>query len=134
MAEKAVNNLVENIEAGGCVDEHMQDQVIIFMALAQGHSRIRTGPLTLHTETSIHFTQLMTGVCRWFMIVNISYDPGTIHSDSSNRCAKFLHYRMRWDGLYKQVTMICDNSAINKTMFTTNTAPRHSIQCHILGH
>jgi len=40
----------------------MQDQLIIFMALAKGKSRIRTGPLTLHTRTAIHFTELLTGV------------------------------------------------------------------------
>jgi RNA 3'-terminal phosphate cyclase (ATP) len=40
----------------------MQDQLIVFMALVQGKSRIRTGPLTLHTQTAIHFTELLTGV------------------------------------------------------------------------
>jgi RNA 3'-terminal phosphate cyclase len=28
----------------------LQDQIIIFMALAEGESTIRTGPLTLHTK------------------------------------------------------------------------------------
>lgn len=31
------------------------------MALADGHSKIRTGPLSLHTQTSIHFSSLLTG-------------------------------------------------------------------------
>jgi len=44
-----------------CVDEFLQDQLIIFMALAKGTSKIRTGKLELHTETSIHFSQLLTG-------------------------------------------------------------------------
>ena len=30
------------------------------MALAGGTSRVRTGPLTLHTQTAIHITELMT--------------------------------------------------------------------------
>jgi len=52
---------------GGCTPTHangpryLQDQLIIFMALANGVSRIRSGPLTLHTETAIHFSSLLTG-------------------------------------------------------------------------
>ncbi|KAL6044791.1 RNA 3'-terminal-phosphate cyclase (ATP) [Balamuthia mandrillaris] len=61
VAEEAVAGLIHNLSYGGCVDEYLQDQLIIWMALASGLSRIKTGPLTLHTETSIHFTQLMTG-------------------------------------------------------------------------
>ncbi len=34
----------------GCVDEYMQDQLIIYMALAAGRSRVRCGPLSLHSE------------------------------------------------------------------------------------
>lgn len=38
-----------------------QDQLIVFMALASGRSRVRTiKPLTLHTTTAIHIAQLMT--------------------------------------------------------------------------
>lgn len=43
------------------MDEFLQDQLIIFMALADGVSKILTGPLELHTTTSIHFAQIMTG-------------------------------------------------------------------------
>ena len=32
------------------------------MALANGHSKIKTGPLTLHTETAIYITEKLTGV------------------------------------------------------------------------
>lgn len=35
-------------------------QLIIFAVLARGRSRIRTGALTLHTQTAIHISQLMT--------------------------------------------------------------------------
>lgn len=57
----AAKELVDNANHGGCFDEYLTDQVIIFMALANGTSRIRTGPLSLHTTTSIHFSGLMTG-------------------------------------------------------------------------
>ena len=39
----------------------MQDQLIIFMSLAEGKSRVKCGPLTLHTKTAIHFSQSITG-------------------------------------------------------------------------
>ena len=32
------------------------------MALAKGRSAVRTGPVTLHTQTAIHIAQLMTQV------------------------------------------------------------------------
>eukprot|EP00128_Syssomonas_multiformis_P006963 Colp12_sorted_trinity150504_noHs@12049 len=38
-----------------------EDQLIMFMALAPGKSSIRTGPLSLHTQTVIHISQLMCG-------------------------------------------------------------------------
>jgi len=41
---------------------YLQDQLIIFMALAAGRSRVLSGPLSLHTKTAIHYTQLLTGV------------------------------------------------------------------------
>jgi len=57
----AANELIQNLSHGGCVDEYLADQLIIFMALASGKSRLKTGPLSLHTTTSIHFSHLMTG-------------------------------------------------------------------------
>ena len=42
------------------MDEHLQDQLVILMALAKGRSAVRTGPVTLHTQTAIHIAQLMT--------------------------------------------------------------------------
>ena len=47
----AANELIKAIEGGGCVDEYLQDQIIIFLALAKGRSTVKTGlPLTLHTR------------------------------------------------------------------------------------
>ncbi|XP_067086787.1 RNA 3'-terminal phosphate cyclase [Osmerus mordax] len=57
---EAAEMLLRNIRHNGCVDEFLQDQVIIFMALAKGTSRIRSGPVTLHTETAIHVAEQLT--------------------------------------------------------------------------
>ena len=42
---------VENNEV--CLDEHTVDHLIIFMALAKGTSKIKFGPISLHTQTAI---------------------------------------------------------------------------------
>jgi len=60
--ERSAGEIVDLIPIKACVDDHVQDQLIIFMALATGHSRIRTGPLTLHTKTAIHIAELITKV------------------------------------------------------------------------
>ncbi|KAM9409946.1 RNA 3'-terminal phosphate cyclase [Pholidichthys leucotaenia] len=57
---EAAEMLLKNLRHNGCVDEFLQDQVIIFMALAKGTSRIRTGAVTLHTQTAIHIAEQLT--------------------------------------------------------------------------
>ncbi|KAK7101137.1 RNA 3'-terminal phosphate cyclase-like [Littorina saxatilis] len=56
----AAQMLMSNLKHGGCMDEYLQDQLILLMALAQGKSRILCGPITLHTETAIHVAKLLT--------------------------------------------------------------------------
>uniref|UniRef100_A0A182M3C8 RNA 3'-terminal phosphate cyclase n=1 Tax=Anopheles culicifacies TaxID=139723 RepID=A0A182M3C8_9DIPT len=58
--EEAAHEIHSALSAGACVDRHVQDMMIILMALADGKSRIRTEPLTMHTKTAIHVTELMT--------------------------------------------------------------------------
>lgn len=57
VARNAVDELTNNLQYDSCVDEHLQDQLIIFMALAKGHSSLRCGPLTMHTQTAIHVAE-----------------------------------------------------------------------------
>ncbi|KAF2360610.1 RNA 3'-terminal phosphate cyclase type 1 [Trinorchestia longiramus] len=56
----AADDLVKTIKLGACVDSRMQDQIIILMGLAEGRSKILSGPLTLHTRTAIHIMQQAT--------------------------------------------------------------------------
>lgn len=60
VGEGAAKELIRSVTEKVCFDEYMQDQMIIFMALAKGVSRIMTGPLTLHTETAIHIATELT--------------------------------------------------------------------------
>merc|ERR1712129_210323 len=50
-----------NSTKNGCTDRRLQDQLIIFMALAKGKSRMTTCAEELHTKTAIHIAELMTG-------------------------------------------------------------------------
>lgn len=40
----------------------LQDQVIIYMALAEGRSSMRVGDITLHTKTAIYIAELIANV------------------------------------------------------------------------
>ncbi|XP_055327708.1 RNA 3'-terminal phosphate cyclase-like isoform X2 [Paramacrobiotus metropolitanus] len=62
VAVEAANMVITAVSSNVCVDEHLQDQLIIFMALAKGYSEILTGPLTLHTQTAIFVCEKMLGV------------------------------------------------------------------------
>ncbi|PVD23961.1 hypothetical protein C0Q70_17237 [Pomacea canaliculata] len=56
----AAQMLLDNLKHGGAVDDYLQDQLILLMALASGKSQMLCGPITLHTETAIHVAKLLT--------------------------------------------------------------------------
>ncbi|XP_070563804.1 RNA 3'-terminal phosphate cyclase-like isoform X2 [Ptychodera flava] len=60
VGQDAADMLIRNLQYGGCVDEYLQDQLIIFMALANGKSQVLSGPITLHTETAITVAEMLT--------------------------------------------------------------------------
>jgi hypothetical protein len=67
VAGRAVERLREAWEEGrGSVDEYLMDQLVIFMALARGKSKILcpapTKISSLHLETAIYFSELLCGV------------------------------------------------------------------------
>jgi RNA 3'-terminal phosphate cyclase (ATP) len=57
----AAEELYKTYKDGGCVDEWLQDQLILYAALADGVSEITTGSLTLHTQTAISLAEQMVG-------------------------------------------------------------------------
>lgn len=78
VGHEAAKGLTQELISGGCVDQHMQDQLIIFMALAKGTSRVRTGPLTLHTRTAIRMAEMLTGA-------KFTTEPASLHSGSAKQ-------------------------------------------------
>lgn len=65
VGERAASELTSVVNSGACVDEWLQDQLIIFMALAKGRSEILTGEPTLHTRTAIAVAELLLPSCRF---------------------------------------------------------------------
>ncbi|XP_014467743.1 PREDICTED: RNA 3'-terminal phosphate cyclase [Dinoponera quadriceps] len=59
--EMAAKEILKPLLAGACVDERMQDQMIILMTLAKGVSKIKVGDkqLTSHTDTAIRVAEMM---------------------------------------------------------------------------
>jgi RNA 3'-terminal phosphate cyclase (ATP) len=62
VGREAAQELVSTLECGGACDEWCQDQLILFMALAQGESELLTGSLTQHAQTAIWLAQRLTNV------------------------------------------------------------------------
>lgn len=66
VGKEAAEELIAALESGGCVDEWLQDQIVIFMALSEGESAVRTGSLTLHTRSIDSISTaapVLTGLC-----------------------------------------------------------------------
>lgn len=53
VGETAGHELKKQIDSGACVDEHMADQLLPFLAFASGPSRIRVADITDHVLTNI---------------------------------------------------------------------------------
>jgi RNA 3'-terminal phosphate cyclase (ATP) len=66
---KVTDELLEEVKIGGCVDEHMQDQLVVFQALAAGISAVDAGEGrekgTLHTQTVRWVCREMLGGTRF---------------------------------------------------------------------
>jgi len=57
----AAARLALELSHGGAVDCFLQDQLVLWMALAHGKSTITTGEITLHTKTAMWLCSEMTG-------------------------------------------------------------------------
>ena len=66
--EEATFYTVQNNEV--CLDEHTVDHLIIFMALAKGTSKIKVGPISLHTQTAIEIIK------KFVYAVSFTITPG----------------------------------------------------------
>ena len=65
---EAATSLFKDLQFEACVDTYLQDQLIMLMALAKGYSKIKTGPITMHTKTAIYIAVKMTKVSFFFVL------------------------------------------------------------------
>lgn len=87
---KAAYEILHTIQSKGCVDDWLQDQLIIFMALAKGKSQILTGSLTQHTTTAISVAEMMTDAKFHIEIMqtDVSNSDGETYVRHSPRCSE----------------------------------------------
>jgi RNA 3'-terminal phosphate cyclase (ATP) len=78
----AANELLTTLQEGGCVDEWLQDQLILYMALARGTSKMITGSLTLHTQTAIQVAERMCNAT--FRVERLSNDKDTTGEEATS--------------------------------------------------
>lgn len=76
VGEEAAAKLVEEIQSQMCLDRHMGDMIIPYMAVAEGGSHVTTSKITLHTLTNIRVSELITGVK--FKVKGNLDQPGSI--------------------------------------------------------
>ncbi|CAH1772764.1 unnamed protein product [Owenia fusiformis] len=88
VAKTACDMLTKSLMYGGTVDEYLQDQLIILMALAKGKSRISCGPISLHTKTAIHIAQMLTQVK--FQVIDDQDDVNFIECEGMGLVNSFL--------------------------------------------
>ncbi len=62
VAEEAVRKLLETIDSGAAVDEHVSDQLLPYMAMASGKSTITAPVLTGHAETNMQILKQFLNV------------------------------------------------------------------------
>ncbi|PCH38722.1 hypothetical protein WOLCODRAFT_97572 [Wolfiporia cocos MD-104 SS10] len=67
VGKEAAQELLRNLRHGGCSAgncfhnaHYDQDQMIIFLALAEGRSTVKTGPLTFRTEAAMRIAEKLT--------------------------------------------------------------------------
>jgi RNA 3'-terminal phosphate cyclase (ATP) len=79
-----------------CVDEYLQDQLILYMALADGVSEIICGSLSLHTQTAISLAEKIFSVHR--KVKKKTSDHGEDRTGSSDCQQSPLFEVIRLDG------------------------------------
>ena len=61
LGEDCADNIMETIGSGASVDEHMLDQILPYLALAEGQSLVVAEELTPHAETNMRVIEKLLG-------------------------------------------------------------------------
>ena len=57
IGKECVEKLLEEEKSDACLDQFLTDQILIYMALAEGKSQVRISKLTLHAQTNIKIVE-----------------------------------------------------------------------------
>ncbi len=61
LGEDCAADLIETVRSGATVDEHMLDQILPYLALADGQSTVVAEELTMHAETNMRVIERLLG-------------------------------------------------------------------------
>ena len=79
VGQEAAEALCQEIKTEAPVDKHLGDQLIVYMALANGRSEIKVEEVTLHALSCIHVSKIILGAD--FKIADEKKRPTTIIGD-----------------------------------------------------
>jgi RNA 3'-terminal phosphate cyclase (ATP) len=79
VADEACDELREFIGTGAAVEPHLSDQLVLLMALAEGHSAFTTSKITQHLTTNIWLVEQFLPVR--FHVVGQEGKPGEVSID-----------------------------------------------------
>lgn len=79
VGREAAESLLQQLKTGCTVDRYLTDQLISYMALAEGRSEITSAELTPHTMTNIELVEKILGVK--FEVEGQQRQPGRISVD-----------------------------------------------------
>ena len=109
----AAAELMQAWSDGGCTDDWLQDQLILYMALADGTSELLVGSLTLHTRTAMDVAQQVAGAT--FEVERLSHHPSS-------------------DTARAGVASAAHSGAAAEYGSEGRIPGRHLIQCHGIGY
>ncbi|MEW6221951.1 MAG: RNA 3'-terminal phosphate cyclase [Candidatus Hadarchaeota archaeon] len=76
VGKEAAESLAKQLKTGAAVDKHLTDQLIPYLALAEGVSEITSSELTMHTLTNVSLVEQILGVK--FEVNGKQREPGRI--------------------------------------------------------
>ena len=62
VGEDAAKELIKSINSNAALDKYMADQILLFLALARGKSKVSVEEITEHCKTNIRVCELMLGI------------------------------------------------------------------------
>lgn len=123
---EAAREVFQTIQDGGCVDEWLQDQLILFAALADGISEIVTGSLTLHTQTAMLIAEKLAGA---------KFEVRRLDAPNSTPLTNLNHNNITdEDSTVHRSSAACGSEDKDNYAKDGRISGRHLIRCYGIGY